>query len=141
MVAAEVATAAVGGGDRGGHGRGGDAAGGDAEGGCDDRVGVSGGGEVEVEVEGEVEGEGVDPLALKEVGGVGEGVEVEVVERSNIEEVETFCAEVDVVDGRVRGGASSPTTVHCDGSGSNATQLSANAEGPSFGAQHFDRTA
>ena len=98
-------------------------------------------GEVEVEVEGEVEGEGVDPLALKEVGGVGEGVEVEVVERSNIEEVETFCAEVDVVDGRVRGGASSPTTVHCDGSGSNATQLSANVEGPSFGAQHFDRTA
>ena len=52
MVAAEVATAAVGGGDRGGHGSGGDAAGGDAEGGCDDRVGVSGGGEVEVEVEG-----------------------------------------------------------------------------------------
>ena len=63
-VAAEVATVAVGGGDRGGHGSGGDVAGGDAGGGCDDRAGVSGGGEVEVEVEGEVEGEGVDPLAL-----------------------------------------------------------------------------
>ena len=49
MVAAEVVTAAVGGGDRGGHGSGGDAGGGDAGGGCDDRVGVSGGGEVEVE--------------------------------------------------------------------------------------------
>ena len=49
MVAAEVMTAAVGGGDRG-HGSGGDAGGGDAGGGCDDHVGVSGGGEVEVEV-------------------------------------------------------------------------------------------
>ena len=43
VVAAEVPTAAVGGGDRCGHGSGGNAAGGDAEGGCDDRVGVSGG--------------------------------------------------------------------------------------------------
>ena len=142
MVAAEVATAAVGGGDRGGHGSGGDAAGGDAEGGCDDRVGVSGGGEVEVEVEGEVGGEGADPLALKEVGGVGEGgVEVEVVERSSIEEVETFCAEVDVVDVRVRGGASSPTAVHSDGSSPYAVWFSANAWGPSFGARHLHWTA
>ena len=110
-MAAEVATTAAAG---GGHGSGGDAGGGSAGGGCDDRVGVSGGGEVEVEVEGEVEGEGVDPLALNEVGGVGEGgVGVEVVERLNIEEVETYCADEDVVDVRVRGGASSPTAEGC----------------------------
>jgi len=91
---------------------------------------MSGGGEVEVEVEGEVGGEGADPLALKEVGGVGEGgVEVEVVERSSIEEVETFCAEVDVVDVRVRGGASSPTAVHSDGSSPYAVWFSAQTHG------------
>ena len=78
-----------------------------------------------------------------EVGGVGEGVvEVEVVERSKIKEVETFCAEVDVVDVRVRGGASSPTAVqHSDGSSPYAVWFSANAWGPSFGARHLHWTA
>jgi hypothetical protein len=143
VVAAEVATAVVGGGDRGGHGSGGDTAGGDAGGGCDDRAGVSGGGEVEVKVEVEVEGEGVDPVALKEVGGGERGVEVEVevVERSSVEDVETCCAEEDVVDVRVRGGASSPTAVHSDGSSPCAVWFGANVWGPSFGARHFHWTA